>query len=145
MIRFTTKALVIAALALITFVATAPTASADGGTLDVNGSDFALSNFSVHGDFVGANLQNAGDGFVLLLESLGGDVNSFTIASDGTIYKFAGLKFWGVDFWTGDFDYKFKKKESTSTPTAPEPGTIFLIGGGLLALALFSSRKALRA
>jgi PEP-CTERM motif len=140
MIRFTTKALLIAALALFTFVATAPTASADGGTLDINGNDFALSNFSVSGNQVDLNAASAWDFWAVLFNS---GANSFSILSDGTTYKFSGVTFWGVDLWTGGLDYTFKKESKWNT--VPEPGTIFLIGSGLLALALLSSRKALRA
>jgi hypothetical protein len=142
MIRFTTKALLIAAFALITFVATAPTASADSGTLEVDGSNLVLSNFTVSGSQVDVNVTTFEDYFGLYLASAFGDVNSFSIVDGSTTYTFSGLYFWGSDAW-GGLDYTFKK-ESTSG-AVPEPGTILLMGSGLLALALFSTRKALRA
>jgi len=142
MIRFTTKAVLIAAFALIAFVATAPTASADSGTLNVDGAQLALTDFSVSGNQVDVDVKNFGDYFDLFLASAFGDVNTFKIVDGGTTYAFWGLDFWGPDAW-GGLDYTFKKESASGT--VPEPGTILLMGSGLLALALFSTRKALRA
>jgi len=148
MIRFTTKALLIAALALFTLVATAPTASADSGQLDVNNSSFALNNFNIAGHSVDANFQFGSDAWVLLFEGAFGDLHTFSIVSDGTTYTFSGvdIKNAGWDIWKGglNIDFKFDKVWS-STATVPEPSTVLLIGCGLLALAIVSSRKLLRA
>jgi hypothetical protein len=141
MIRFSTKALLIAALAVITFIVTAPTASADGGTLEINNSDISLANFNVTGHNLDVNVASAWDFWALLFDS---GADTFSIVSDGSTHTFTDVKFWGVDIWDGGFDFKFKK-ESTANSNVPEPGTILLVGSGLLALALYSSRKALRA
>lgn len=148
MIRFTTKAILIAALALFTLVATAPTASADSGQLDVNNSSFALNNFNITGHSVDTNFQFGSDAWVLLFEGAFGDLHTFSIVSDGTTYTFSGvdIKNAGWDIWKGglNIDFKFDKVWSSSA-TVPEPSTVLLIGCGLLALAIISSRKLLRA
>ncbi len=141
MIRFTTKAVLIAAFALIAFVATAPTASADSGTLNVDGSQLALSGFNVGAGQVDVDVTNFWDYFGLYLTSAFGDVTSFSIVDGGVTYTFSGLNFWGADGWSG-LDYSYAKE---TTSGMPEPGTLLLMGSGLLALALFSTRKALRA
>jgi|HubBroStandDraft_6_1064221.scaffolds.fasta_scaffold80944_2 hypothetical protein len=148
MIRFTTKAILIAALALFTFVATAPTASADSGQLDVNNSSFALNNFNITGHHVDASFQFGSDAWVLLFEGAFGDLKTLSIVSDGTTYTFSGVKIkdTGWDLWKGGLNIDFKfDKEWTSDSAVPEPSTVLLIGFGLLALAIVSSRKQLRA
>jgi hypothetical protein len=148
MIRFTTKAILIAALALFTFVATAPTASADSGQLDVNNSSFALNNFNITGHHVDASFQFGSDAWVLLFEGAFGDLKTLSIVSDGTTYTFSGVKIkdTGWDLWKGGLNIDFKfDKEWTSDSAVPEPSTVLLIGCGLLALAIVSSRKQLRA
>jgi hypothetical protein len=148
MIRFTTKAILIAALALFTFVATAPTASADSGQLDVNNSSFALNNFNITGHHVDASFQFGSDAWVLLFEGAFGDLKTLSIVSDGTTYTFSGVKIkdTGWDLWKGGLNLDFKfDKEWTSDSAVPEPSTVLLIGFGLLALAIVSSRKQLRA
>jgi hypothetical protein len=148
MIRFTTKAILIAALALFTFVATAPTASADSGQLDVNNSSFALNNFNITGHHVDASFQFGSDAWVLLFEGAFGDLKTLSIVSDGTTYTFSGVKIkdTGWDLWKGGLNIDFKfDKEWTSDAAVPEPSTVLLIGCGLLALAIVSSRKQLRA
>jgi hypothetical protein len=142
MIRFATKSVLIAAFALIAFVATAPTASADSGTLNVDGAQIALNDFTVSGNQVDVFVTNAGDYLGLGLASWAGLVDSFNIVDGSTTYNFWGLDFAGPDWW-GGLDYTFVKE--TSYSTAPEPGTVLLLGSGLLALALVSKRKALRA
>jgi PEP-CTERM motif len=148
MIRFTTKAILTAALALFTFVATAPTASADSGQLDVNNSSFALNNFTISGHSVDASFQFGSDAWVLLFEGAFGDLKTLSIVSDGTTYTFSGVGITnaGWDLWKGglNIDFKFDKVWS-SNAAVPEPSTVLLIGCGLLALAIVSSRKLLRA
>lgn len=148
MIRFTTKAILIAALALFTFVATVPTASADSGQLDVHNSSFALNNFTISGHSVDTSFQFGSDAWVLLFEGAFGDLKTLSIVSDGTTYTFSGVGITnaGWDLWKGglNIDFKFDKVWS-SNAAVPEPSTVLLIGCGLLAVAIVSSRKLLRA
>lgn len=146
MSQLTTKAILIAAFALFTFVATAPIASADRAQLDVNNSSFALNDFDIHGHHVDANFEFGSDAWVLFFEDALGGLKNFSIVSDGTTYAFSDvdIKKWGV--WKGglNIDFTFKSM-SAADPAVPEPGTILLIGCGLMALAAVSSRKLLRA
>jgi hypothetical protein len=147
--RFMTKAILIATFALLAFVATAPTASADGGQLEVNNQNFALNNFNVSGQSLDTSFQFGSNAWVLLFEGAFGDLNNFTIVSDGTTYTFNNVDIKNAtwNWWKGgiNIDFTFKDYSTSTNNTVPEPATIFLIGGGLLALALVSSRKALRA
>jgi hypothetical protein len=146
MIRSTTKAILIAAFAIITFVATAPTASADSGQLDVNNQSFALNNFNVSSHSVDADFQLGSGAWVLLFEDAFGGLKTFSIVSGGTTYTFSGVNISDIGAWKGglSIDFTFKNM-ATSNNTVPEPATIFLLGSGLMALALLASRKALRA
>jgi PEP-CTERM motif len=114
----------------------------------VNNSSFALNNFNITGHHVDASFQFGSDAWVLLFEGAFGDLKTLSIVSDGTTYTFSGVKIkdTGWDLWKGGLNIDFKfDKEWTSDSAVPEPSTVLLIGCGLLALAIVSSRKQLRA
>jgi hypothetical protein len=93
-------------------------------------------------------MQFGSDAWVLLFEGAFGDLKTLSIVSDGTTYTFSGVGITnaGWDLWKGglNIDFKFDKVWS-SNAAVPEPSTVLLIGCGLLALVIVSSRKLLRA
>jgi hypothetical protein len=147
MIRFSTKALIVAALAVLASIATAPTASADGGQLDAVHSEFTLNSFSISNNQLDTNIQLGPGALALLVGGSLGDLKTIQIVSDGVTYTFSDVRIsnWGLDFWKGGAIVDFTFKGETSSATVPEPASVLLIGCGLLALAIASSRKMLRA
>ena len=147
--RFSSKAIITAVFALIAFIAVAPVAHADGGRLDAVGHDFTLDNFSLKNKSVDTTIQISAGTLALLLDGTFGDLKTLTIISGGTTYTFTDVKIkswglgWGNKGLDANIDFAFKG-ESTSTGV-PEPATTLLIGCGLLALAVVSSRKLLSA
>jgi hypothetical protein len=148
--RFSTKAILTAVFALIAFVAVAPVAHADGGQLDAVGHQFTLDNFDIQGKHVDTTFQISAGTLALLLDGTFGDLKTLTIISGGTTYTFTDVKIkswglgWGDKGLDAKIDFKFKG-ESTASTNVPEPATTLLIGCGLLALAVVSSRKLLSA
>ncbi len=147
MIRFSTKALIVVALAVLAFIAMAPTASADGGQLDAVNSHFTLNSFSVSNNQLDTNIQLGPGAFALFVGGSLGDLKTIDIISDGVTYTFndARITGWGLDFWKGGAIVDFTFQGETSSTAVPEPATLLLVGCGLLALAIVSSRKMLRA
>jgi PEP-CTERM motif len=147
--RFSMKAIIVSVFALLAMAAYAPTASADGGTLEVfNHDTLTLNSFSMpSAHALDTNIQLGPGATELFLGGIFGNLNTLTIDSGGVTYTFTGVKIKDWNFTNGfsaaNIDFKFKG-ESTSA-TVPEPSTMMLIGCGLLALAIASSRKMLRA
>jgi hypothetical protein len=144
--RFSTRAILTAVFALITFVAVAPAAHADGGSLDAFNQSFSLNTFSTNGKKLDTNLQLSPASLAFALFGGLGDLKTLTIVSGGTTYTFSNvsIKDWSLG-WNNNINIDFKFKGETTTSNVPEPATTLLIGCGLLALAIVSSRKMLRA
>jgi hypothetical protein len=145
--RFSTRLILTAVFALISFVAVAPAAHADGGQLDAVNYDFALSSFSTYGNHLDTTTQIGPGTIALLLDGSFGELKTLSILSGGVTYTFSDVKIQNWGFWWGqdglNIDFTFKSESKSSS--VPEPATVMLIGCGLFALALASSRKALRA
>jgi hypothetical protein len=147
--RFSMKAILTAVFALISFVAVAPAAHADGGTLNVLNQNYTLNTLSFGGsNNVDATVQLSPATIALFLGDLTGKPSTLTIVSGGTTYTFTGAvisSLGEINLWNDTINVDFKYKSETSSSSVPEPATTMLIGCGLLALALVTSRKMLRA
>lgn len=144
--RFSTKAILTAVFALISFVAVAPAAHADGGSLDAFNQTYTLNSFSTSGHTGEATVQLSPATIALFLDGVLGKTSTFSVISGGTTYTFTGAvisSFGDLNLKndTVNIDFKFKNEKTASN--VPEPATTMLIGCGLLALALVSSRKIL--
>ncbi|MGC2719476.1 MAG: hypothetical protein WA209_07790 [Candidatus Acidiferrales bacterium] len=145
MIRPSHKALIAAFFTVLAFVVLAPAASADSGQFDANGGQFALNSFTVSGQTVDADFQIGSGAVALFLEGAIGDLNTISIVSNGVSYTFTGVKISEWSLGGNGLNIDFKLASETSSAAVPEPALTFLVGCGLLALAITSTRRMLQA
>lgn len=94
---------------------------ADGFTsLDLNGNSLSSSNF--------ASLNNGGGLISFIGTSRFGGAGVFPAIVDGAVAKYGA----------GTFSYDVAQIQATDTP---EPGTFFMLGGGMIGLAFWSRKR----
>ena len=135
-----------ALFALIVLAAVAPIASADGGTLVVDNTDFTVNSYTLTSNHLDADVNSGvlGDWFFFVDQFTGADLNNLELITHGTKYYFheAHVDGFGLSGSPSGFisDVDFVYVNETAVP---EPATLVLLVCGLAGLALVARRRLL--
>ncbi len=140
------KSALLGILVLLAFVALAPAAKADSGTLLIDGNNFTLNSFTLSSNELDTSL-NAGpiaDLFFFADELTGAQLGQVQLMANGNTYNLNGayVSSFGLGYGpsgiVSDVDFVF-----LNSSNVPEPATFGLLACGLAGLAFISRRKPL--